>query len=220
VTLFGMTEACGGISWRAPEDPLETRMTTGGLPFRGTDVKIVDPESGDVRPAGEVGEICFRGPGMFERYLNDDEKTADVLRDGWCHTGDLGRVDADGRLTFVGRLKDMLKVGGENVAAMEIEAFLQTHPAVKVAQVVGVPDAKYLEVAAAFVERNDGATVSEEELIAFCRGSIASFKVPRYVRFVDAWPMSASKIQKYVLRDELVAEMEDFARPRPDVIAR
>jgi acyl-CoA synthetase (AMP-forming)/AMP-acid ligase II len=207
VTLFGMTEACGGISWSAPDDPLEKRMTTGGLPFRGTDVKIVDPETGDERTAGEVGEICFRGPGLFERYLNDPEKTTETLRDGWCHTGDLGRVDDDGRLTFVGRLKDMLKVGGENVAAMEIEAFLQTHPAVKIAQVAAVPDAKYVEVAAAFVELKEGAITTEEELVAFCKGQIASFKVPRYVRFVETWPMSASKIQKFKLRDELVDDL-------------
>lgn len=207
VTLFGMTEACGGISWGSPDEPLETRMTTGGLPFRGTDVKIVGPETGEEMPAGEVGEICFRGPGMFERYLNDDEKTRSTIRDGWCHTGDLGRIDAEGRLTFVGRLKDMLKVGGENVAAIEVEAFLQTHPAVKIAQVVGVPDAKYDEVAAAFVELGDGFEIEAQELIDHCQGRIASFKVPRYVRFVECWPMSASKIQKFRLRDELLAEL-------------
>jgi fatty-acyl-CoA synthase len=208
VTLFGMTEACGGISWSAPDDPLERRMNTGGLPFRGTDVKIVDPETGEELAAGTTGEICFRGPGLFERYLNDPEKTAATLRDGWCHTGDLGRKDEDGRLTFVGRLKDMLKVGGENVAAMEIEAFLQTHPAVKIAQVVGVPDAKYVEVAAAFVETTEGMQVDEDDLVAFCTGRIASFKIPRYIRFVETWPLSASKIQKFRLRDGLLTELE------------
>jgi acyl-CoA synthetase (AMP-forming)/AMP-acid ligase II len=218
VTLFGMTEACGGVSWSAPGDPLEKRMTTGGLPFRGTDVKVVDPESGAERAAGEVGEICFRGPGLFEGYLNDEEKTRATLRDGWCHTGDLGRVDEDGRLTFVGRLKDMLKVGGENVAAMEIEAFLQTHPAVKVAQVVGVPDPKYLEVPAAFVELNDDVRITHDELVAFCQGQIASFKIPRHVRFVEAWPMSASKIQKFRLRDELLRELE-ASPPTPHAAA-
>ncbi|MBM3679029.1 MAG: AMP-binding protein [Actinobacteria bacterium] len=220
VTLFGMTEACGGISWSAPDDPLDKRMETGGLPFRGTDVRIVAPETGAERPAGEVGEICFRGPGMFERYLNDPAKTAATLRDGWCHTGDLGRKDADGRLTFVGRLKDMLKVGGENVAAMEIEAFLQSHPAVKVAQVVGVPDEKYVEVAAAFVELNEGAAASADDLIAFCSGAIASFKVPRHIRFVQAWPMSASKIQKFRLRDGLLAELDATMAEDPSAAAR
>ena len=152
VTLFGMTETCGGISWSAPGDPYEKRMTTGGLPLRGVDVRIVDPETDEETAMGERGEITVRAPGLFERYHNDPEKTAHAMRGGWFHTGDLGRVDEDGRLTFLGRLKDMLKVGGENVAALEIEAYLATHPAVKIAQVVGVPDARYQEVPAAFVE--------------------------------------------------------------------
>ncbi len=157
VTLFGMTETCGGVSWSAPGDPLEKRMTTGGLPLRGTDVRIVDPETDEEVPVGERGEITVRSPGLFERYNNDPEKTAHAMRGGWFHSGDLGKVDEDGRLTFLGRLKDMLKVGGENVAAIEIEAYLATHPAVKIAQVVGVPDERYDEVPAAFVELADGA---------------------------------------------------------------
>jgi acyl-CoA synthetase (AMP-forming)/AMP-acid ligase II len=208
VTLFGMTEACGGVSWSAPEDPYEQRMTTGGLPLRGTEVRIVDPETDEEVPAGERGEITFRSPGLFDRYLNDPEKTAHSMRGGWFHTGDLGRVDEDGRLTYLGRLKDMLKVGGENVAALEIEAFLGTHPAVKIAQVVGVPDAKYLEVPAAFVELTDQGTATEEDLVEYCRGQIASFKIPRYVRFVSEWPMSASKIQKFRLREQLIEELK------------
>jgi acyl-CoA synthetase (AMP-forming)/AMP-acid ligase II len=207
VTLFGMTETCGGVSWSAPGDPYEKRMTTGGLPLRGVDVRISDPETGEEVAPGERGEITVRSPGLFERYHNDPEKTADAMRGGWFHTGDLGRVDEDGRLTFLGRLKDMLKVGGENVAALEIEAYLATHPAVKIAQVVGVPEPRYQEVPAAFVELVDGSDLSEEELIEFCRGKIARFKVPRYVRFVTEWPMSASKVQKFRLRDELLEEL-------------
>ena len=207
VTLFGMTETSGGVSWSAPDDPLEKRMTTGGLPLRATEVRIVDPETDEEVPAGERGEITVRSPGLFERYHNDPEKTAYAMRGGWFHTGDLGKVDEDGRVSFLGRLKDMLKVGGENVAALEIEAYLATHPAVKIAQVVGVPDQKYLEVPAAFVELAEGASVNEEELIEFCRGKIASFKIPRYVRFVSEWPMGASKIQKFRLREELLTEL-------------
>ena len=207
VTLFGMTETCGGVSWSAPGDPYEKRMTTGGLPLRGVDVRISDPETGEEMAAGERGEITVRSPGLFERYHNDPEKTADAMRGGWFHTGDLGRVDEDGRLTFLGRLKDMLKVGGENVAALEIEAYLATHPAVKIAQVVGVPDPRYQEVPAAFVELTDGADASEEELIEYCSGQIARFKIPRYVRFVTEWPMSASKVQKFRLREELLEEL-------------
>jgi fatty-acyl-CoA synthase len=207
VTLFGMTETCGGVSWSAPGDPYEKRMTTGGLPMRGVDVRISDPETGEEVAAGERGEITVRSPGLFERYHNDPEKTADAMRGGWFHTGDLGRVDEDGRLTFLGRLKDMLKVGGENVAALEIEAYLASHPAVKIAQVVGVPEPRYQEVPAAFVELVEGHDLSEDELIEYCRGKIARFKIPRYVRFVTEWPMSASKVQKFRLRDELLEEL-------------
>jgi acyl-CoA synthetase (AMP-forming)/AMP-acid ligase II len=207
VTLFGMTEACGGVSWSAPEDSYEKRMTTGGLPLRGTEVRIIDAETGEDMPPGERGEIVFRSPGLFDRYLNDPEKTSQAMRGGWFHTGDLGRVDEDGRLTYLGRIKDMLKVGGENVAALEIEAYLGRHPAVKIAQVVGVPDPKYGEVPAAFVELADGADVTAGELQEYCRGQIASFKIPRYVRFVTEWPMSASKIQKFRLREQLASEL-------------
>src|SRR5215475_4848327 len=149
-------------------------MTTGGFPFRGTEVRIEDPETGEELSPGARCEITVRGPGLFSYYHNDPVKTAEAMRGGWFHTGDLGTVDDEGRLTFLGRLKDMLKVGGENVAAVEIEAFLMTHPAVKIAQVVSVPDEKYLEVPGALVETLDGADVKEEELIAFCKGTIAS----------------------------------------------
>jgi acyl-CoA synthetase (AMP-forming)/AMP-acid ligase II len=134
------------------------------------------------------------------------------MRGGWFHTGDLGTVDESGRLTFIGRLKDMLKVGGENVAAVEIEAFLGTHPAVLIAQVVGVPDERYGEVPAAFVELAPGHTATEEELIEFCQGRIARFKIPRHVRFVTEWPMSASKVQKFRLRDGLLEELGSRSR--------
>jgi acyl-CoA synthetase (AMP-forming)/AMP-acid ligase II len=131
------------------------------------------------------------------------------MRGGWFHSGDRGKLDAEGRLTFLGRLKDMLKVGGENVAALEVEAYLGTHPAVKIAAVVGVPDERYDEVPAAYVELVPGEQLTEDELIEFCRGRIASFKVPRYVRFIGAsdWPMSASKIQKFRLREQLLEEL-------------
>ncbi len=207
VTLFGMTETCGGVSWGGPQDPLDKRMTTGGLPFRGTRVRIEDPETGEEQPVGVRGEITVRGPGLFSYYHNDPEKTAEAYRGGWFHTGDLGVVDSEGRLTFLGRLKDMLKVGGENVAAVEIEAYLMTHPAVKIAQVVSVPDEKYLEVPGALIELVDGKHVTEEELIDFCKGTIASFKVPRYVRYVTEWPMSGTKIKKFQLREALLAEL-------------
>ena len=144
---------------------------------------------------------------MLKGYYNAPEKTAEVIRDGWFHTGDIGSMDADGQVMFRGRTKDMLKVGGENVAAAEIEAMLQSHPAVKLAQVVGIPDDRYSEVPAAFVELVDGSQTTTQELIDHCKGKVASFKVPRHVRIVDQWPMSTSKIQKFRLQKALVAEL-------------
>jgi fatty-acyl-CoA synthase len=127
--------------------------------------------------------------------------------DGWFHSGDLVRRDGDGRVTFVGRLKDMLKVGGENVSAAEVENHLVTHPAVQIAQVVAAPDARYIEVPCAFVELAPGASATEQELIDHCLGSIATFKVPRYVRFVREWPQSGTKIQKHRLRERIASEL-------------
>ncbi|MFZ9966126.1 MAG: class I adenylate-forming enzyme family protein, partial [Steroidobacteraceae bacterium] len=148
------------------------------------------------------------GYSLFDGYYRDAEKTAQALDpQGWFHTGDIGSLDANGTIMFHGRFKDMLKVGGENVAAAEIESHLQAHPAVKLAQVVGLPDAKYVEVPAAFVELQPGQQATAEELIAHCRQGIASFKVPRHIRFVTEWPMSSSKIQKFRLRTQLVAEL-------------
>ena len=155
-------------------------------------------------------EIIARGPNMLAGYYNAPEKTAEVIdADGWFHTGDIGSFDAQGQIMFHGRTKDMMKVGGENVAAAEIEAALQTHPAVKLAQVTGIPHPRYVEVPAAFVELNDGKSASEAELIAHCTGKLASFKLPRHVRFVSEWPMSTSKIQKFRLRDTLITELEE-----------
>jgi acyl-CoA synthetase (AMP-forming)/AMP-acid ligase II len=207
LTSYGLTEAGGVIAFSHLHDPEEKRVTTGGRPLRGMEVRIADPETDDELPVGEVGQILVRGPGLFDGYHGDPAKTAETMRGGWLHTGDLGAVDEDGRVAYRGRSKDMLKVGGENVAALEIEAFLQTHPAVKIAQVVGVPDPKYQEVPAAFVELAPGAAASEADLVAFCRGTIAGFKVPRHVRFVAEWPMSATKIQKHRLREQLLEEL-------------
>jgi len=154
------------------------------------------------------GDICLRGYSIFDGYYRDEEKNRNSFdAQGWFHTGDLGSIDGNGHMMFDGRNKDMLKVGGENVAAAEIESHLTRHPAVKLAQAVGVPDPKYVEIPAAFVELFPGKTASEAELIAFCRKDIASFKVPRFIRFVTEWPMSASKIQKYQLRARLMEEL-------------
>ena len=160
----------------------------------------------------------MRGFGLFDGYANDPEKTAAAFdADGWYRTGDRGALDDQGRLTFLGRLKDMLKVGGENVAAAEIESLLSTHPAVKLVQAVGIPDPRLEEVPAVFVELRSGRTASEEELIGFCGERIARFKVPRHVRFVSEWPMSATKIQKGPLRERLIAEI--IKRPNDRLIS-
>jgi acyl-CoA synthetase (AMP-forming)/AMP-acid ligase II len=208
VGSFGMTEAAGTVTTGRLDDTRAQRFERLGNPLPGHEVKIVDPESGRELGVGEQGECLIRSYSTFTGYYRSPEKTAEALDDeGWFHSGDICSVDADGQVLFHGRLKDMLKVGGENVAAAEIESCLQEHPGVRLAQVVGVPDDRYQEVAAAFVELKETGGASEDQLIAFCRERIAGFKVPRYVRFVDEWPMSSTKIQKFKLREQLLAEL-------------
>lgn len=208
VGSFGMTEAAGTVTTGSPDEPESQRITRLGRPLPGLEVRVVDPITKHEVPIGARGEVLVRGYSLFEGYYRDAEKTAQALDpEGWFHTGDIGSLDVNGTVMFHGRFKDMLKVGGENVAAAEIEAHLQRHPAVKLAQVVGIPDAKYVEVPAAFVELRPDHAASEAELIAFCKREIASFKVPRHVRFVSEWPMSSSKIQKFRLRTALVEEL-------------
>jgi fatty-acyl-CoA synthase len=209
ISAYGLTEAGGVVAFGCRSDSAEQRATTSGRPFRGIEVVAKDLETGAVLPPGASGELCIRGYCLFEGYYRDPAKNAEAFDgEGFFHTGDLGFVDADGYVAYRGRIKDMLKVGGENVAAVEIESFLGTHPAVLLAQVVSAPDEKYGEVPAAFVQLRPGAEASADELIAFCTGRIASFKVPRHVRFVDEWPMSATKIQKFRLREQLLSVSE------------
>jgi len=207
VGTYGLTEGAGTICTSRLDDSETLRTTRLGVPLDEWEVRLLDPETGREVGVGERGEICARGPNMLSGYFNAPDKTAEAIRDGWLHTGDIGSFDANGQIMFHGRTKDMLKVGGENVAAVEIESALQAHDAVKLAQVVGIPDTRYVEVPAAFIELADGATVSEQDLIEHCRGRIANFKLPRHVRFVDHWPMSTSKIQKFRLRTELIEEL-------------
>ncbi len=208
VGSFGMTETAGTVCTGAPDESEVLRITRLGKPLPGLEVRIVDPETGqDVSP-GSRGEVLVRGYSLLEGYYKDPEKTAQSLdAQGWYHTGDIGSLDEHGTIMFHGRFKDMLKVGGENVAAAEIEALLGRHPAVKLAQVVGIPDAKYAEVPVAFVELKPDQPASESELIEYCRREVSGFKVPRLVRFVTEWPMSTSKIQKFRLREQLLREL-------------
>ncbi len=208
VGTFGMTETAGTVTTSCLDASETQRFTRLGTPLSGMEVKAVDPETGEEAATGEKGEAWIRGYSTFTEYYKSPEKTAEALdEDGWFHSGDLVSIDADGQLMFHGRLRDMLKVGGENVAAVEIETCLQQHEAVKLAQVVGVPHPRLVEVAAAFIELETGQSTDEEELIAFCKGKIAGFKVPRYVRFVEIWPQSSTKIQKFRLQESLTREL-------------
>jgi fatty-acyl-CoA synthase len=212
VNAYGITEATALAVFSAPTDSPEQVATTCGSPFPGVEARIVDVDSGRVLAPGERGELQLRGYNVFRGYYNDPEATARTLdADGWLHTGDVCSLDDDGRVAYHGRDKDMLKVGGENVSALEVESVLGAHPAVKLAQVVGAPDERLQEVVAAFVELAPGASVSEQELVDYCATRIARFKVPRHVRFVEEWPMSATKVQKFRLRDRIAAELRSAA---------
>jgi fatty-acyl-CoA synthase len=209
ISAYGCTECAGVVAFNDPTDTPEQRATTCGRPFDGIELGVRDIETGAPLGAGERGEIVVRGYNLFEGYYKDPELTAERIdADGWFHTGDIGALDPGGRISYLGRTKDMLKVGGENVAAVEIESQLGTHPAVSIAAVVGVPDPKYMEVPAAFVELRPGCEATAEELIEHCRAGLARFKVPRHVRFVTEWPMSATKIQKFRLAERLAEELE------------
>jgi fatty-acyl-CoA synthase len=210
VSSYGATECSSNLTLPLPDDPYEVRMHTLGHPLPGIEIKVVDPDSGAERGPREVGELCFRGYSRFEGYYKEPELTASVIdSEGWFHSGDLGYLDEAGRFVYAGRLKDMLKVGGENVSALEVEDFIASHEAVDIVQVVGAPDARYGEVPAAFVQLKPGARLEEDDLIEFCRGRIATYKVPRYVRFVHEWPMSGTKVQKFVLREWIARELEE-----------
>jgi fatty-acyl-CoA synthase len=205
---FGICEGGGYLAVNEIDEDLETRLHTVGPPFDGIEARVVDSDGRDVA-IGEPGELLIRGFTVLRRYHRDPKRTAEVLdHDGWLHTGDRGSVDGRGRISYLGRIKEMIRVGGENVAPAEIEGFVSTHPAVHLVQAVGVPDDRLDEVVAVFVELLPGHELGEAELQAYCRDAIASFKVPRHIRFVTEWPMSATKIQRFALRDRLIAELE------------
>jgi fatty-acyl-CoA synthase len=208
VSNTGSTEACGFLAIGVPSDPLDARSSTAGRELAGMEVRIVDPETGEDVPDGDAGEMLFRGEWRLREYFGDPRGTADSIdAHGWFHSGDLLRRDEQGRLVYLSRIKDMLKVGGENVASAEIEDHLLTHPAVHMVHVVAAPDARYGEVPVAFVQLRAGVEVTEQELIDFCIDRIATFKVPRYVRRVQEWPMSGTKVKKVVLRERIAEEL-------------
>jgi len=201
ISAYGSTETGGVTCFNELTDTAEQRATTSGRPFPGIRIRAVDVATGAPCAPGDVGELRVTGYSLLERYHNDPERTAAGFDDqGWFCTGDLGWVGADGRVTYVGRLKDMLKVGGENVAAAEVEGHVMRHDAVAMCAVVGIPDPLLDEVPVAFVEVRPGRTLSGQQVIDHCTGHMASFKVPRAVHIVEEWPMSATKIQKFRLR--------------------
>jgi acyl-CoA synthetase (AMP-forming)/AMP-acid ligase II len=202
---YGMTEVGGVISFNHPSETLEQRLDACGTPFPGISVKVVHPDTLEELPVDQRGELWIRGYAVFGGYYKSPEKNAETFHDGWFRTGDLCSLDDRGAIRFHGRIKDMLKVGGENVAALEIESFLARHPAIKMAQVIGVPDPRLQEVPVAFVELLPGQNASAEDVIGFCKGQLASFKVPRAVYFVTDWPMSSTKVQKFKLREMIAA---------------
>jgi fatty-acyl-CoA synthase len=206
---YGMTETSPVSTQTRVDDDLERRVTTVGTVHPHVEVKVVDPSTGRTVPRGSAGEFCTRGYSVMLGYWNDPEKTAEAIdQAGWMHTGDLATMDEAGYLNIVGRIKDMVIRGGENVYPREIEEFLYAHPAVADVQVIGVPDEKYGEEICAWVRLREGASATEDEVRDFCRASLAHFKVPRYVMFVDEFPMTVTgKIRKVEMREVSIDQL-------------
>ena len=206
---YGMTETSPVSFQTGTGDPVDKRVATVGKIHPHVEVKVVDPDSGRVVPRGTTGELCTRGYVVMLGYWENPEATAEAIdRAGWMHTGDLATLDGDGYANIVGRIKDMVIRGGENVYPREVEEFLYQHPAVSDVQVIGVPDVKYGEELCAWVRLREGRQATGEELREWCRGRIASFKIPRYWRFVDEFPMTVTgKVQKFKMRETSVTEL-------------
>jgi fatty-acyl-CoA synthase len=206
---YGMTETSPVSCQSLTDTPLEKRVSTVGQVHPNLEVKMIDAESGEIVPIGSTGELCTRGYSVMQGYWDDEPKTREAIdADGWMHTGDLATMDSEGYVNIVGRIKDMVIRGGENIYPREIEEFLYRHPAVQDVQVVGVPDVKYGEELCAWVILRPGQSVDEETLRSFCRAQIAHYKVPRYIRFVDAFPMTVTgKIQKFKIREAMKDEL-------------
>jgi len=208
ISPYGLTETHIGGTACELDDPLELRMTTVGKAMPGVEIGIRQLEGQEFLPQGQPGEVCFRGWCVTKGYYDDPQKTAEAIDEtGWFRTGDLGVIGADGCLRLIGRVKDMIRVGGENVAAAEVEAVLLKHDAVKQAVAVGMADARLAEVVAVFIELKSANHATEKDLSNFCRQHLASFKVPRRVIFISDWPMTgAGKIQRFVLKESLAQE--------------
>lgn len=207
LSAWGMTEVGVGATRTFLDAPVDDRCVESGHPLPGYEFKVIDPATGDTLPPSTMGELCVRGYAVMQGYYKRPEADAAAIdAAGWFHTGDVCTIRDDGSVRFLGRYKDQLKVGGENVDPTEVEAFLLEHPAVSKAQVVGVPDARLSEVACACIVAEPGMTIANAELADFCRGKMASFKIPKHLIVLDDYPMTSSgKVQKYLLR-QLAAE--------------
>ena len=206
---YGMTETSPVSFQSSVDDPLEARVATVGTVHPHIECKIVDPRTGAAVPRGEPGELCTRGYSVMLGYWNDPEATALAIDSArWMHTGDLAAMREDGYVNIVGRLKDMIIRGGENIYPREIEEFLHAHPKISDVQVIGVPDSKYGEEVCAWIRLREGETATQEEIRDYCRGQIATYKIPRYIRFTTEFPMTVTgKIQKFRLREKMIQEL-------------
>ena len=205
---YGQTECSPVNHMTLADDPIEQRVESVGRAGPHLEVKIVD-EDGRIVPVGERGDICTRGYAVMKGYWDDPDRTAETVdAEGWLHSGDLGVMDEEGYVQVVGRLKDMIIRGGENIYPREIEEFLFTHPKIQDAKVVGVADEKYGEEVCVWVMPREGAVLSEDEVRTFCKEHIAYFKVPRYIRFVEEFPMTVTgKVQKFRMREQMEEEL-------------
>jgi fatty-acyl-CoA synthase len=206
---YGMTETSPVSTQTSADDDTDRRVSTVGRVHPHLEVKVIDPETGVVLPRGSRGELCTRGYSVMLGYWNDPERTAEAIDAGrWMHTGDLAVMDDAGYLNIVGRIKDMVIRGGENIYPREVEEFLYTHPSIEDVQVVGVPDVKYGEELCAWVKLRPGSELTAEQVREFCTGKIAHYKIPRYVRVTDSFPMTVTgKVQKFKMRETSVAEL-------------
>jgi fatty-acyl-CoA synthase len=206
---YGMTETSPVSTQTLPDDSLHHRTATVGRAHPHVEIRIADPETGATLERGETGEFCTRGYSVMQGYWNEPAKTAAAIDDdGWMHTGDLAVMTDDGYCNIVGRIKDMVIRGGENIYPREIEEFLYTHPDIEDVQAIGVPDEKYGEELMVWVKRRAGASLGEDDVRGFCRGKIAHYKVPRYVKFVDEFPMTVTgKVRKVEMREQAAREL-------------
>ena len=207
--VYGQTEASPGCTMSSTDDPIDVRVSTVGRPLPEIECKIIDPETGEECPDGVTGEFVARGYNVMKGYYKMPVATASAIdKDGWLHTGDLACRNPDGNFRITGRLKDMIIRGGENIYPKEIEEFIYTHPKVRDVQVIGVPDRQYGEEVMACVILKEGETMTEQEMKDYVNAHMARHKVPRYIEFVDSFPMNAAgKILKYKMREDAIAKL-------------